>query len=89
MHKEEASVLFMTLGNPLRVKIVKMLYHNEKLSIEDLSKRMDMYFDDLEVHLSLLIDNKLVLKKEDFYLCNNRLVDELMAFIPTKCSCIR
>ena len=27
MHKEEAGMLFECLGNPNRVKIVKLLYH--------------------------------------------------------------
>lgn len=36
MHKEEAGMLFECLGNPNRVKIVKLLYHTSFLTLVEL-----------------------------------------------------
>lgn len=87
MHKEEASRLFATLGEPSRVKIMKMLYHNTRLSLEALTGRMGLGETELTRHLDCLCKAELLRKEADTYICNKELVDELMAFIPTKCSC--
>ena len=36
MHKEEAGMLFECLGDPKRVKIVKLLYHTSFLTLVEL-----------------------------------------------------
>lgn len=87
MHKEEASVLFAGLGHPDRVKIVKMLYHNETLSITQLLERMGIDAANIELHLQALKELKIV-KLEGYYCsCNKELIDQLMSFITTKCGC--
>lgn len=87
MHKEEASRLFAVLGNPDCVKIVKMLYHNEQFNLEQLSSRMDLTGIELKTHIKNLCDVELILKDNETYRCNRVLVDSLMSFIITKCSC--
>lgn len=87
MHKDEAGKLFASLGDPNRVKIVKMLYHNTTLNLEQLEERMGLSIVELKAHIQVLIDAGLILKNETAYECNREVVDTLMAFIPTKCSC--
>ncbi|MDE6407564.1 MAG: helix-turn-helix domain-containing protein [Anaeroplasmataceae bacterium] len=87
MHKDEASRLFASLGDPNRVKIVKMLYHNETLSVEALTQIMDLSSLELKSHLSLLCEVGLVKKQNEEYCCNKELLDTLLAFIPTRCGC--
>ncbi len=85
MHKEEVSELFKVLSHPSRVKIVKMLYHNEKLSFQDLTGRMNN--ENLTEHLEVLVKANLIKKENDNYSCNRNLVDDLMSFISKKCGC--
>ncbi|MDE5856150.1 MAG: helix-turn-helix domain-containing protein, partial [Anaeroplasmataceae bacterium] len=87
MHKEEASKLFASLGDGSRVKIVKMLYHNPVLSLDNLCERMDMNSFELKAHLNILCEVGLISKTEEQYSCNKELVDTLLSFIPTKCGC--
>ncbi len=87
MHKEEASQLFLCLGDGIRVKVVKMLYHNVSLSLEQLCERMDMTSLELQKHFDILCEAKLILKEENKFTCNKELVDTLMTFITTKCGC--
>lgn len=87
MHKEEAGKLFSILGNPDRVKIMKMLYHNQTLNIEQLQQRMNLPILELSSHLDILLESGLITQNGTTYVCNKELVDSLMSFIPTKCSC--
>lgn len=87
MHKEEAAKLFASLGDESRVKIVKMLYHNTALNLNNLCDRMGMSSAEIEPHLNLLIEVELISKQEDQYSCNKDLVEALMTFITTKCGC--
>lgn len=87
MHKEEAGLLFSCLGYPDRVKIVKLLYHNDNFTIQQLLERMNLEAVELDGHLQALSDAGLI-KKEGYYCsCNKELVENLMSFITTKCSC--
>lgn len=87
MHKEEAGKLFANLGNPDRVKIVKMLYHNPSLNFEQLQQRVDLSVLELNAQLDILLESGLITQNGTAYGCNKELVDSLMSFIPTKCSC--
>lgn len=87
MHKEEASKLFASLGDGTRVKIVKMLYHNTHLNLEELCERTGLNSFELKSHLILLCDVELITKEENYFVCNKELVDTLLSFIPTKCGC--
>ena len=87
MHKDEASRLFASLGDPNRVKIVKMLYHNSTLSIERLSQMMDLSSLELKAHLNVLTEVDLVKKQNEDYCCDKELLDTLLSFIPTRCGC--
>ncbi|MDE5565518.1 MAG: helix-turn-helix domain-containing protein [Anaeroplasmataceae bacterium] len=87
MHKEEAGYLFNILGNPDRVKIVKMLYHNVSLTNEQIIERMNLDFNVIEEHLKTLINANLIQNKDYCYFCNKELIDTLMSFITTRCKC--
>lgn len=87
MHKEEASRLFGSLADPVRVKIVKMLYHNATLDLQALESRMDLSEFELRTHLNLLCGVGIISKENDEYHCNKELIDTLLSFIPTKCGC--
>lgn len=87
MHKDEAAKLFAGLSDPNCVKIVKMLYHNSALNLDQLEERMGVSRLELKSHLQGLLDLGLIENKETSYFCNKELVDSLMSFIPTKCSC--
>lgn len=87
MHKEEAGRLFAVLGEPIRVKIMKMLYHNTSLSMEELKGRMGLGEAELTPHLSSLCEVEFLYRQQNTYTCNKALVDTLMSFIPTKCAC--
>lgn len=87
MHKEEASRLFASLGDPNRVKIVKMLYHNPNLNLEMLGNRMEVSSIELKAHLSILEEVGLVTKNADTYNCNKEVLETLLSFITTRCGC--
>ncbi|MDE7214076.1 MAG: helix-turn-helix domain-containing protein, partial [Anaeroplasmataceae bacterium] len=79
MHKDEASRLFASLGDPNRVKIVKMLYHNSTLSVERLSQMMDLSSLELKAQLNVLIEVGLVKKQNEDYCCDKELLDTLLS----------
>lgn len=87
MHKDEAAKLFASLGNPHQVKIVKMLYHNSILTLEQLEERIGVSEDELKSHIQALLEVGLITNNGIAYSCNTEVVDTLLAFIPTKCSC--
>lgn len=87
MHKEEASQLFACLGDPNRVKIVKMLYNNDSLTLKALEQRIGVDSFELKSHLKTLVDANLILNQQEVYRCNKELVDTLMSFISTRCGC--
>ena len=84
MHKEEAGMLFECLGNPNRVKIVKLLYHTSFLTLVELEERIGISLLELKTHLQKLTDCNLIFSNENKYKCNKELVDTLMNFIDRK-----
>lgn len=89
MHKQEASELFLVLGNPDRVKIMKFLYNNDIIYTLPMLENLVEFLDVLEKNLKVLLENNLLLKKENGYICNKEKVDELMSFITTPCGCMK
>ena len=87
MHKEEIATLFATLGHPDRVKIVKLLYHNDQLTLPQLMERMNLEVNDLQLHLQALHTDHLISMDTQYCACNKEVIDRLMSFISTKCSC--
>lgn len=87
MHKEEAGMLFECLGDPNRVKIVKLLYHTSFLTLVELEERIGISLIELKTHLQKLTDCNLIFSNESKYKCNKELVDTLMNFISTRCGC--
>lgn len=91
MHKEEASKLFRVLGNETRVKIVKILFNNDKVLMDNFYHIFSSDRNELEMHFALLKEANLVMEKTEgnniYYICNKRLLNELMSFFKTKCSC--
>ena len=92
MHKQEASVLFKALGDETRVKIVKVLYHNQEICACKFLDMVDCAQSTLSHHLSILVEVGLLTHRKEgkkmLYSCNKQLVDELMTFIPTRCKCV-
>ena len=89
MHKQEASELFLVLGNPDRVKIIKFLYNNDIIYTLPMLENLVEFLDELDNNLKVLLENNLLLKKENGYICNKEKVDELMSFITTPCGCMK
>lgn len=90
MHKLEASELFLLLGNPDRVKIVKFLYNSDVIySLEMINNLVDCNQEELINHLNLLLDKEILIKKENGYICNKSKVYELMNFVLTPCGCMK
>lgn len=89
MHKQEASELFLVLGNQDRVKIMKFLYNNDIIYTLPMLENLVEFLDELDNNLKVLLENNLLLKKENGYICNKEKVDELMSFITTPCGCMK
>ncbi len=92
MHKDEASKLFSILGDVYRVKIMKILYNNDEVSRESFYKIFSCSPYGLELHFiklkeANLINVRIVDKDTTYFSCNKELLDELMNFFKTKCSC--
>ena len=88
MHKQEASYLFSILSNGERVKILKFLYNNKIVYSFDMIKAfVDLNEEELKSSLDLLLDNNLILSKDNGYMANYQFIDELMDFIRTACGC--
>ena len=89
MHKQEASELFLVLGNQDRIKIMKFLYNNDIIYTLPMLENLVEFLEELENNLKVLLENNLLLKKENGYICNKEKVDELMNFITTPCGCMK
>ncbi len=91
MHKNDAAELFKVLGNPNRVKMLKILYNTESVSKNQFAKAFDCDDKALRYHLDLLTKCNLfkmnVTNESETYVCNRELVDELMSFVSTRCKC--
>lgn len=88
MHKQEASYLFSILSNGERVKILKFLYNNKIVYTFDMIKAfVDLNEEELKSSLDLLLNNNLILSKDNGYMANYQFIDELMDFIRTPCGC--
>lgn len=88
MHKQEASYLFSILSNGERVKILKFLYNNKIVYSFDMIKAfVDLNEEELKSSLDLLLDNNLILSKDNGYMANYQFIGELMDFIRTPCGC--
>ncbi len=92
MHKDEASKLFSVLGTEDRVKIMKILYNNDEVSRESFyqifpnsQKLLELHF--LKLKEVNLINVRIVDQNTTYFSCNKKLLDELMNFFKTKCSC--
>ena len=84
MHKQEASYLFSILSNGERVKILKFLYNNKIVYTFDMIKAfVDLNEEELKSSLDLLLDNNLILSKDNGYMANYQFMD----FIRTPCGC--
>ncbi|HAR57615.1 MAG TPA: transcriptional regulator [Acholeplasmatales bacterium] len=92
MHQEEASKLFKALGDESRVKIVKILYHNDEICACKFLNIVPCKQATLSHHLKVLFGSGLLTRRNEgtkiLYSCNKTLVDELMLFIKTKCDCV-
>ena len=89
MHKQEASELFSTLGNPDRVKMMNFLYNNDIVYTLPMLENLVDSLDELGDNLKILLENNLLLKKENGYVCNKEKIEELMNFIITPCGCMK
>ncbi len=93
MHKEEASALFKVLSEPYCVKLTKVLYKHEKLSLEELLKISEKDNMVLANYLVPLIKSNLVLKEVidhvNYYACNKTLLKELLGFFDQECKCMK
>lgn len=87
MHRDEASELFACLGDMDRVKIMKMLYNNELMTYDQLNQRMGLEMEELKSQVLILEKLNFLSIQQDVIKCNKNLVDTLMTFITTKCSC--
>ncbi len=47
-------VVFRTMANPNRLRIIKLLMNGEKLSVTDISEKLEISFKALSNHLALL-----------------------------------
>ena len=48
---------------------------------------VDLNEEELKSSLDLLLDNNLILSKDNGYMANYQFIDELMDFIRTPCGC--
>lgn len=91
MHKEEVAKYFKALSEETRVKIIKVLYNNNKISIRNLLNMLNCTYLNLSIHLSILLESNLIIEEKEnneiFYLCNKELIDELMSFFSKPCQC--
>lgn len=91
MNKEEAGKLFKALGDKSRLKIVKILYHNDEICACKLLEAVNCNQSTLSHHMRVLVDSNLLYARKEGkwvrYSCNKQLVDSLMNFIKTTCPC--
>lgn len=93
MHKSEAALLFKALSDESRVKICKMLYHNDSLCACNLLEMVDCKQATLSHHMKVLTECGLVDSNKDgkwmHYSLNKTLLNELMSFISEPCKCTK
>ena len=65
MHKTEAAELFKVLSDESRLKICKMLYHNDSLCACDLLEMVECKQATLSHHMKVLTDSGLVNSTKD------------------------
>ncbi len=86
MHKDEAAKGFFVLGQPDRVKIIKMLYNRGSLTFVQLLSLIGCSEEELKQHLDVLIQNGFV-SQNGSYSVQKDYVDELLDFLRTPCGC--
>lgn len=89
MHKDEAAQLFGVLSHPVRVKTMKMLYHNGALTKEQLATMNGITTEDIVPHIELLCSVGFVNTDHELCMIDKDRLHDLLTFIPTPCGCVK
>ena len=87
MHKDEASRLFLALGDENAVKMAKMLYNRGDMNYDTLLNVVGCSIISFNKALESMLNTNLVLLNNDIYSINRELLDTLLKFIITPCGC--
>ncbi len=87
MHKDEASRLFAALADENSVKLAKMLNNRGDMNYDALLNVVGCNIMAFNRSLESMLNSKLVLLNNDIYSINKELLDTLLKFIVTPCSC--
>lgn len=90
MNKEEASLIFKALGDPNRLKIVKLLQNNGEICACKLLEIVNCKQSTLSHHLSVLEKSGLIKgkkeKKNIIYSCNLEMINMIVEFLKDSCN---
>lgn len=89
MTKENASKIYKALGEPNRLKIIKLLINNEEICACKLLEIVNCGQSTLSHHLSKLEECGLLRSRRDkkniFYSCDKSVLDDAISFLSDVC----
>jgi len=77
--------LFKSIGHPVRINIIKIIYEHETLSVGEIQNHLKISQPVISLHLGILRKNKIISSvkrgKNHFYIIDNKSISQAMHIV--------